>query len=153
MNVKQKTSVIQAAIALGDENGGDYKAVPHIGYVTKPVVINGWTFVPFEQDTSYKPERALFHLELVQTHFRVDQVFIAHEPEPERKKVEVPKLPSIKTESLVKVVTVLGSIALAGAMVIGYAAVAALSFVDPALIVTFEGEEDWMLCIAIWNVV
>lgn len=57
----------------------------------------------------------------------------------------------MKTESLIKVAKVVGSIALAGTLAIGYAAITALTVIDPALIVTFEGEEDWMLCIAQWD--
>lgn len=151
MQVKQKTSVIQRAITLGDEHDGDYLVMPHIGLITEPVVINKWKFIPFEQDTSYKPERALFHLELMRKNFPVNQVLIAHEPKQERKEVVVPKLPSVQKETLTKVVSVMGKMVVAGAMVVGYAALAALTFIDPLLIVTFEGEEDWMLCIARWD--
>ena len=91
MNVKQKTDVIQRAIALGDAHGEEYLVMPHIGHITKPVEINGWTVMPFEQDTSHKPDRALFHLELMRKNFPVNQVLILHEPKPKQKKVEVPK--------------------------------------------------------------
>lgn len=154
MIVKKKTDVIQRAIALGKAHGEEYLVIPHIGTVTEPIDVNSWQVVPFDQDTTPKPEFAYFNLDLMQKNFSVDQVLVFHEPKPEKKEFKVPELPKSNNENLKKILSFAAKVAAVGAVVVGYAAYAAFStlvLIDPVLVVSFEGEEDWMLCIAQWD--
>jgi hypothetical protein len=149
MLVKSKSDVMERAMALGDKHGYYFRAMPNIGVISEPVMVNKWRFVPLAQDNTRLPPEAQTRLNLlVRAGFPIKQVLIGHEPKIEKKQVE---LPSFDWSSVTAVLRVIGPVLRAVDKVIFYALVAALSLFDPALIVILEGEERWMLCIATWE--
>lgn len=162
MNVKQDIEVVnlewkcldyvELAIEVGKKHHGHYTRMRNIGPITEPVQDKDWLYVPLEQNKSWIPDFAWFHHDLLKTHgLPIDRVFIGHEVVEEKKKIELPQLPKINKEPVVKTIKAMGTVAIGAATVVGYAAVAALAVVDPIFIVTFEGEKEWMLCIASWD--
>jgi hypothetical protein len=151
MLVKSKSDVMERAMALGDKHGYYFRAMPNIGVISEPVMVNRWRFVPIEQDNTPLPPEAQTRLNLlVEAGFPIKQVLIGHEPKTKKEKKEV-NFPEVDLSSLWTFLRVVGLVLGAVVTVIGYAAITALSLLDPVLIVILEGEERWMLCIATWE--
>jgi hypothetical protein len=151
MLVKNETTILARAMALGDEHGYYFRAMPNIGVISEPVMVNRWRFVPLAQDNTRLPPEAQTRLNLlVEAGFPIKQVLIGHEPKTKKEKKEV-NFPEVDLSSLWTCLRVVGPVLRAVGTVIFYALVAALSLLDPALIVILEGEERWMLCIATWE--
>ena len=162
MKVKQDIEVIdlewkcldyfEMAIEIGKKHHGHYWRLRHIGHHAEPLQDEDMLYVPLEQNKSWIPDVAWFHHNLLKTHgLPIEHIYIGHELGKERKKIERPQLPQINKEPVLKTFKAMGSVALGVATVVGYAAISALTVIDPIFIVTFEGEKEWMLCIASWD--
>jgi hypothetical protein len=148
MLVKNELGVLEKAMALGDKHEYYFRAMPNIGVISGPVTINRWRFIPLAQDNTPLPAEAQARLDLlIEAGFPIKQVIIGHEPKKERKPIDIP---APNWETIMTALRGIGLVLWAVGRVIFYALITALSLVDPALIVIFEGEERWMLCIANW---
>ena len=144
-----KTNVVERAMALGDEHGYYFRTMPNIGVISEPVMINGWRFVPLEQDSTPIPNKVQEAIMLLKDEeFPIKQLIIVHEPKRERKQIDIP---SPNWSTVMTALRGIGLVLWAVGTVVFYAIIAALSLLDPACIVIFEGEERWMLCIATWD--
>lgn len=152
---KLKTRPLDEVLAIGRENHGHYRVMPRIGVIEGKKSVNGWDFLPLEDDDCVIPKEAWKHVELLrENNIPIKQIIIGHNVKEEEERQR--RMASLKkgAEQVIGFVSILaiGALtAIAGtgiAVVMG--AIGLLLAIDPILIVVLE-DGTW-LCVAEWEV-
>lgn len=150
----KKTTVVNKACKIGQENFGDYKVMPRIGVIDEPREQGPWHFLPLEMDDSEIPKEAWRHVELLRKHgIPILQVIVGHnvqEEEEKRQKMEAYKKTAEKIVALVATLAIGFLVTMASTTAtVGLGFVGLLAAIDPILIVVLE-DGTW-LCVAEWD--